>query len=432
MPLAFLAVISLGTALLALPISHAGPGSAPWITALFTAVSATCVTGLTVVDTPSYWSTFGQVVILALFQFGGFGIMAGATLLGLLVSNRMRLGARLLAQAETRSLDLGDVMAVLRLIIITTLLVEVLLTIVLTLRFHFAYDQPFGLALWNGFFHGVSAFNNAGFSTYSDSMTRFAGDALVLGPVMLAVLLGGLGFPVLLELRREPWQWSRWSVHTKITLLGSAFLLVGGALAIAAYEWTNPATLGPMDTGERVLNALFLSVNTRSSGFNTLDMRMLEPETLALNYGLMFIGGGSASTAGGIRLTTFFLLGFVVWAEVRAQRDTIAFRRRIPVEVQRQALTIALFGVGTVAIGTLALLSVTDHPLVLVVFEVISASATVGLSTGIIPELPPSGQLILTVLMYTGRVGTVTVVTALALRGRNIPFRYPEERPIVG
>lgn len=432
MPLAFLALIAIGTALLSLPVAHAGPGPAHWVTALFTAVSAVCVTGLTVVDTATYWSPFGQTVILVLFQLGGFGIMAGATLLVLLVSRRLRLGTRLIAQAETRSLDLVDVMAVVRLILLVSLVVEATLTAALALRFHFTYGQPPATALWNGLFHAVSSFNNAGFSTYSDSVMGFRDDALVLGPMMLAVLVGGLGFPVLHEMRREPWQWSRWSVHTKITLLGSAFLFLGGAAAIGAYEWTNPQTLAPMGVGTRVLNAMFHSVSARSSGFNTLDMGMLEDETLAVNYVLMFIGGGSASTAGGIRITTFFLLGFVVWAEVRGQPDTFAFRRMIPAAVQRQALAVALLGVGVIAFGTLALMSVTELPLLVVVFEVISASATVGLSTGITGELPASGQLILVALMFIGRIGPVTVATALALRRRTVAFRYPQESPIVG
>lgn len=431
-PLSFLGLIAFGTLLLALPVARAGEGSAPLLTALFTAVSAACVTGLAVTDTPVYWSTFGQVVILALLQVGGFGIMTGATLLGLLVSRRLRLGTRLIAQAETRSLDLGDVVAVLRLILTVTLAVELIVGAGLMLRLHFGYDEPWGRAAWNGLFHAVSAFNNAGFSTYSDSVVGFRDDAFVLGPIMFAIVLGGIGFPVLHELRREPGRWARWSVHTRITLLGSALLLVGGTVAIGAYEWTNPRTLGSMDTATRLLNALFHSVGARTAGFNSLDMAALLPETLAVHYVLMFIGGGSAGTAGGIKVTTFFLLGFVVWAEVRGARETTAFRRTISLEAQRQAMTVALLGVGVVAVATLALMSVTDHPLVVVLFEVISAFATVGLSTGITGGLPPSGQMILIVLMFVGRVGTITVATALALRGRHVPYRYPEERPIVG
>jgi trk system potassium uptake protein TrkH len=431
-PLSFLGLIALGTVLLSLPLARTGEGSAPLLTALFTAVSATCVTGLAVVDTPVYWSAFGQVVILVLFQIGGFGIMTGATLLGLLVSRRLRLGTRLVAQAETRSLDLGDVVAVLRLIITVTIAVELLVALALTLRLHFAYGEPWGRAMWNGLFQAVSAFNNAGFSTYSDSLMGFATDALVLVPLMCAIVLGGLGFPVLHELRRAPRNWNGWSVHTRITLIGTALLLVGGAVAIGAYEWLNPATLGAVAPEQRVLGAVFHSVSARTAGFNTLDMAALQPETLAVHYVLMFIGGGSAGTAGGIKVTTFFLLGFVVWAEVRGARETTAFRRTISLEAQRQALTVVLLGVGTIAIATLALMSVTEHPLVVVLFEVISAFATVGLSTGITGGLPPSGQLILVVLMFVGRVGTITVATALALRGRHVPYRYPEERPIVG
>ncbi|MFC4727785.1 TrkH family potassium uptake protein [Coralloluteibacterium thermophilus] len=431
-PIAFLGAILVGTLLLMLPAARADAGAAPFLTALFTATSAVCVTGLAVVDTPTYWSGFGQGVILALFQAGGFGIMTGATLLGLLVARRLRLATRLVAQAETRSLGLGDVMGVLRLIVLVTLAVEALVACLLALRLHFGHDEPWPTALWNGLFQAVSAFNNAGFSTYSDSMTAFASDPMVLLPIMLAVVLGGLGFPVLYELRRRPLGWRHWTVHSKITLLGTAILLGGGALVIGAYEWGNAATLGALAPGDRVLGALFHSAMARTAGFNSVDVGAMTAETLAAHYALMFIGGGSAGTAGGIKVTTFFLLGFVVWAEVRGSRDTTAFGRRISLETQRQALSIVLLGVAVLAVGTLALLTATDEPLPAVMFEAISAFATVGLSTGITARLPEAGQAVLIVLMFVGRVGTITVATALALRSRHAPFRYPEERPIVG
>lgn len=430
-PLGFLALIALGTMLLALPWSRAGEGAAPLITALFTATSAACITGLAVVDTASYWSGFGQAVIALLMQVGGFGIMTGSTLLGLLVSRRLGLGTRLLAQAETRSLGLGDVMAVLRLVAVVTLVVEAAIALMLILRLHFGYDEPWPAAVWHGAFHAVSSFNNGGFSTYATGMMRFQGDAGVLVPVMLGVVLGGIGFPVLHELRNER-RWRRWSVHTKLTLLGTALLLPGGALLIGLYEANNAATLGPMDQATAALNAVFMSVSARSSGFNAVDIGALRPESIAAHYLLMFVGGGSASTAGGIKLTTFLLLGLVVWAEVRGDRETTAFGRSIGTSVQRQALTIALLGVMMVAVGTLLMLSLTSFPLDAVIFEVISAFATVGLSTGITPQLPPAAQTVLVALMFIGRVGTVTVVTALALRPREAIYRYPEERPIVG
>lgn len=430
-PIAFLAVILIGTALLMLPAARAGDGSAPLLTALFTATSAVCVTGLIVVDTPVYWSMFGQGVILGLFQVGGFGIMTGATLLGLLVAGRLNLGTRLVAQAETRS-GLGDVTSVIKVALVATLLIELLATAALTLQLRFGYGYGWGQALWHGAFQAVSAFNNAGFSTWSDSLTRFASDPVFITPLMLAVLIGGLGFPVMYELRRHPFAWTRWSMHTKITLTGSAVLIAGGALLIGWYEWRNPATLGALDGTGQWLSAAFHSVAARTAGFNTIDIGATTLETQAVHWALMFIGGGSASTAGGIKITTFFLLGFAVWAEVSGNRDTIAFGRRIPEQSLRMAVTVVLMALAMLAVGVLALLSVTDFPMHEVIFEAISAGFTVGLSTGITADMPPAGQVILIVLMFVGRVGSVTVATALALRGRRRLYRYPEERPIVG
>ena len=431
-PLAFLAAVLIGTALLMLPVARVGPDPAPLLVALFTSASAVCVTGLIVVDTPLYWSGFGQVVILLLFQFGGFGIMTGATLLGLLVADRMRLGARLMAHAETRSIGLGNVTAVLKLIVLVTVAVEVTVALVLAARLHESHGEAWPTALWNGLFQSVSAFNNAGFSTYSDSLMRFVADPVVIVPIMLAVILGGIGFPVLYELRREPLRWRRWSVHTRITLLGSATLVLGGALATFAFELRNPATLGALDGSGQWLAALFHSVTSRTAGFNTLDVGQMQDETLAVTYVLMFIGGGSAGTAGGIKVTTFFLLGLVVWAEIRGCPDTTVFRRRISTHTQRQALTVVLLGVSVVAVATFALMGLTDLPMHVLLFEAISAFATVGLSTGITADLPAAGQCILVILMFVGRVGTITVAAALALRTRPTAYRYPEERPIVG
>ena len=429
-PLAFLAAIALGTGLLMLPAAWAADGSATWLTALFTATSAVCVTGLAVVDTGTAWSPFGQGVILLLFQVGGFGIMTGATLLGLLVSQRLRLATRLVAQAETRSLGLGDVMGVLKLILAVTLAVEAAVAVVLTLQFHLGYGEPLGRALWNGVFHAVSAFNNAGFSTFSDSLVGFAVDPVVLVPVMLAIVVGGVGFPVLFEIYRQPGGWSTWSIHTRVTLAGTAFLLLAGMLAILALEWHR--TLAEHGVAGKLLGAAFHSVSARTAGFNTVDVGAMASETWALHYVLMFIGGGSAGTAGGIKVTTFFLLGFVVWAEARGQRDVTAFRRRIAVDAQRQALTVVLLGVAVLAFATLALMALTPLPLEVLMFEAISAFATVGLSTGITAQLPPAAQLVLVALMFVGRVGTITVATALALRSRPRAYRYPEEHPIVG
>ncbi|QYO78628.1 TrkH family potassium uptake protein [Devosia salina] len=431
-PLAFLAAIAIGTALLLLPIARVGLGGADIITALFTATSAVCVTGLIVVDTPTYWTPFGQAVILALIQVGGFGIMTGSTLLGVLISRRLGLRTRIIAQAETRTLDLGDVTGVLRLIFVVTLLVELFIWALLALRLHWAYGEPLPVAIWNGLFHAISAYNNAGFSTYSDSLMGFANDWLFLGPIMLAVIVGGIGFPVLADLKRRLWQPSKWSVHTKITLLGTVVLIVVGTLTVLAYESAAEGTLTLVSLPERLLDALFHSVMTRTAGFNSVDIGALRTETLVVTDMLMFIGGGSAGTAGGIKVSTVFILALAVWAEIRGETDTTAFHRRFSTDVLRQALTLIVLASIAIALATLHLLSVTAFPLEQVLFETISAFATVGLSTGITGSLPPSAELTLIALMFVGRVGTITVATGLALKRSQRPYRYPEERPIVG
>jgi trk system potassium uptake protein TrkH len=431
-PLAFLVAIGLGTLLLMLPVARPGAESASLLVAAFTATSAVCVTGLAIRDTGTYWSEFGQAVILLLSQIGGFGIMSGATLLGLLVTRRLRLSTRLLAQAEIRILAPGQLLSVLRLILLMTLAIEAVTALALTLRLRFAYGESWSEAAWNGVFHAVGAFNNAGFSTYPDAMIGFATDPLVLGPLMLAVVLGGLGFPVVAEVSQNLARPRRWSLHTTMTLCGTAGLLIFGLCGVILYEWNNPRTLGALEPGSRLLGAAFHSVMTRSGGFNAIDTGQMTQGSLALSYVLMLIGGGSVGTAGGIRVTTAMVLALVVWAEVRGDPDVTAFRRRIPVDLQRQALTVVTLAIATVAAATLALLAITDLPGDALLFEVISAFATVGLSTGASATMPPVGQVILMLLMFIGRVGTVTVVTGLALRGTRRLYRHPEERPIVG
>jgi trk system potassium uptake protein TrkH len=427
-PLGFLIAIAIGTGLLMLPLARTDGSSAPFLVALFTSASAVCVTGLIVVDTPTYWSGFGQGVILALFQIGGLGIMTGAALLTLLVTRRLGIGSRLIAQAETKSTGLGDVSGLLRLILIVTITMEVAVAMFLQTWLHYAHGVPPGEAAWHAIFQSVSAFNNAGFSTYSDSLIGFARDPFVLLPLMAAVVIGGLGMPVLFELSRRRSQ--GWSVHTKITLLGTGLLLVLGLAGTALFEWNN--TLGHLDWGDKLLNAASHSVMSRTAGFNSIDIGAMSTESLLLTYALMFIGGGSAGTAGGIKVTTFFLLGFVVWAEIRGQRDTNVYGRRISTATQRQALTVVLLSTAAVVLGTMIVAATSDFALERVAFEVISAFATVGLSTGITADLSPVGQYTIIALMFAGRVGTITIATALALRERAIPYTYPEERPIVG
>lgn len=430
--LAFLLAIFAGTLLLCLPASRADGAGAPFMVALFTATSAVCVTGLAVVDTGTYWSGFGQGVILALFQLGGFGMMTSATLLGLLVNRQLRLRSRLLLQAETHSIGLGDVKSVARLVLAVTVGVELSVTAVLAARLAWRYDLEWSDALWHGFFHAVSAFNNAGFSTWGDSVSRFVADAVVLGPLMVAIIVGGVGFPVLHELWQRRHRSRPLSIHAALTLWGSLALILGGAGLLLLMEHSNPGTLRALDWPARLLAALFTSVSARTAGFNAVDIGQLTVESLNLHYLLMFIGGGSAGTAGGVKVTTFFVLLLIVWSEVRGYPDVEFRSRRISAPAQRQALTILVLSAGAIVVGTLLIVPMTRLPYEKVLFEVISAFATVGLSTGITAELPPAGQLVLVVLMFAGRVGVVTLAAAIALNTARRAYRFPEEKPIVG
>jgi potassium uptake TrkH family protein len=431
-PVAFAAVIVLGTVLLALPVSRSGPGGASFLEALFTSTSAVCVTGLVVVDTPTYWSGFGETVILALIQVGGFGIMTFASLLGLLVANRLGLRTRLTAQAETKSLGLGDVRSVLKGVAAFSLAFEALAALILSLRFATTYDEPLGEALYHGVFHAVSAFNNAGFSLFSDSLVGFSADAVISLTVAGAVIFGGLGFPVLLELRRQLFRPADWTLHTRIVVWTTAVLLVAGSVAVIAFEWSNPATLGPLSDGEKLLAGFFQGVQPRTAGFNSLDYGQMNETTWLATDVLMFVGGGPAGTAGGIKVTTFAILAFVILAEVRGDPVVHVGNRRLAPETQRQALSVALLAVTIVVFATVLLLALSGLGTDRVLFEVISAFSTVGLSTGITGELSGAGRLVLVALMFLGRVGTITLASALALRSRPILYRLPEERPIVG
>ncbi|MFI2431291.1 TrkH family potassium uptake protein [Streptomyces sp. NPDC018693] len=433
----FGAVILLGTVLLMLPVASEGGGRTDVVTALFTATSAVCVTGLVVVDTGTYWSGFGEGVVLALFQVGGFGIMTMASLLGLLISGKLRLRMQLTAQAETKSLGIGDVRRVLLGVAGCTVAVELAVGAVLALRLRFGYAESIGDATYLGFFHAVSAFNNAGFGLHADSLTRYAQDPWMTLPVAVAVILGGIGFPVLLELlrhrrRRQLTGRRGWSLHLRLTVVTTAVLLLAGTVLTCVLEWTNAGTLGPFDWYKKILAGFFHSAMSRTAGFNSVDVGAMTDATLLLTCMLMFVGGGSAGTAGGIKVTTFAVLGAAMVAEVRGEPHSGVMGRRLAPHVLRQALTVALAGVGFVMTATLALLAVVHKPFEQVLFEAVSAFGTVGLSTGITGDLPTSGRLIVIVLMFVGRLGPVTLVSALALRERTRRYQLPEERPVIG
>lgn len=434
LPLAFLLAIVVSTLLLLLPAARADPdgSSTSLVTALFTATSAICVTGLIVVDT-DHWSTFGHMVIIGSVKAGGYGIMTAATLLALLVARRLGLRVRMLAVSEGRSLDMANVKGVLVRVALIQLAFEAAVALPLTLRWWLGYGLTFEEALWYGTFHGISAFNNGGFSLYRDSMTGFVGDWWISGPLALGVIAGSLGFPVIIELGRRLGSPQRWTIHTRLTVVGSAWLLLIGFVALLGFEWRNPATFGPLSVHDKIVAGFFNSAMPRSGGFNSVEFAAMHAETITTTNILMFIGGGSASTAGGIKVATFLLLGYVIWSEIRGEPDVTVARRRIAGSAQRQALSVALLGVALVAVGTLLVVTLSEgFAFEHIMFDVISAFATVGLSTGVAMGAPEPAQLVLTALMFVGRVGPVVVATGLALNTRRRLYRYPTERPIVG
>ncbi|WP_258375277.1 TrkH family potassium uptake protein [Curtobacterium sp. MCSS17_008] len=428
---AFAAALAAGTALLSLPIATSSGTVPPLVDALFTATSALCVTGHVVVDTGTFWSPFGQVVILVLIQVGGFGVMSLATLLGLLVARRLGLRTRLTAVNETHSVALGDVRRVLRGVGTITLVVEASVTVLLTARFATAYGHPPGTALWEGVFHSVSAFNNAGFALRSDSLVAYATDPWVCLPICAAIIIGGLGFPVVMELvrGRRP---RTWTLNTVTVVVGTGVLLLLGGAVLTALEWTNPATLGALRPEQRLLAGFTAGVMPRTAGFNNIDIGAMHPASWLVTDVLMFIGAGPAGTGGGLKITTFAVLLFIVLAELRGDAAVNMFNKRLPRSTHREALTVALVAVAVVVTATFAIMLMTTVRLDRVLFEVISAFSTVGLSTGITADLPRAAQLILVALMFMGRLGPVALASSLALRRTSRLYELPKERPIIG
>lgn len=428
----FAAVIAVGTALLMLPIARTGPGGASFVEALFTATSAVCVTGLTVVDTPVYWTGFGQVVILLLIQLGGLGIMIFASLIGLVLARKLSVRSRLYAATEAKAPGLEDLRGIVRGIVLISLTVEAAVFALLFLRFLVHYDYSIGDAAWHGLFHSVSSFNNAGFALYSDNLMPFVADPFICLPIAGAVILGGLGFPVIMQLRKEFRRPLHWAMNTKIVLAATAFLLVAGTVYIAAIEWSNPATLGRLDPWARVLAAFFQSVQTRTAGFNSVDIGALHDETWLGMDVLMFIGGGPAGTAGGIKVTTFAVLFFIMLTELRGEGAVNIFGKRLSRAVHRQAITVVLIAVAAVVAGTGAIMLLSGVDLDRALFETVSAFGTVGLSTGITADLSDPARIVLVLMMFLGRLGPLTLGSAIALRDRRILYELPKERPAIG
>lgn len=432
LPVSFAAMIGIGTSLLMLPQATVSGRKTTILDALFTATSAVCVTGLAVVDTATHWTGFGKAIILFLIQVGGLGIVTVVSIGILLVADRIGLSHTRVLAADLHTDGYGSVSKLVRNIVLTTLAFEALFALALSARFFIAYDYGFSTAAIHGVFHSISAWNNAGFALYTDSFVGFANDWFLSIALCIAVILGGIGFPVLRTLASHKLKWRMWPMHSKLMVSATAVLLVLGTMMFLVFEWSNPRTLGAIPESARLHSAFFHSVQTRTAGFNSVDVAALNEESLLVSTILMFIGGGSASTAGGIKVTTFALLAFVIWAEIRGDRDVNMFGRRISEDSQRQALTVALVGVGVLAASTLTLMTLGDTSLTAAAFEAVSALSTVGLSTGVTTDEGSPTRIVLVVLMFIGRLGPVVLAAAIVLRSRPNMFRFPSERPLIG
>lgn len=432
----FAVLISAGTILLMLPFATASGEPTRFIDALFTATSAACVTGLVVVDTANHWSPFGQVVIMLLIQLGGFGIMAGSTLLLFLFLRRTTLRDRVLVQESLGGLQLGTVTTLVRRIAIFTIACELVGAVVLSIAFMAGPEagpkwHPQGI--WWGVFHSVSAFNNAGFDLTGgfQSLIPFRDDWVVLLTHGVLLVLGGLGFAIVGDAvgRRR---WSRMALETKLVISATIALLIGGAMLIGVIEWSNPATLGAMPPEQRVLNAFFESATLRTAGFTALDTGALLESTLFVVMALMFIGGASGSTAGGIKVNTFAVLIIAIISTVKGEPSATAFGRRIKHAIVYRALAVLILAIGFVFLTGLGLTLTTDATFVQTLFEAVSAFGTVGASTGITPELSDPARLITSIAMFVGRLGPLTLVLALAARAHPVSYRPAVESVRIG
>ena len=428
--LGFAGLILSGVALLMTPYASQSGDSLRFVDALFTATSAVCVTGLVVVDTGTYFSVFGQSVILLLIQIGGLGVMTVATLVAVLSGKKINLKERLLIQEATNQLDLAGVVRLTLYIIRATLLVELVGGTILALR----WFQDFGLkGIYFGYWHAVSAFCNAGFDLFGEyrSITGYVGDLTVNGVIASLIVVGGIGFPVVADL----WncrQTRRFSLHTKVVLTTTVLLIVLGAGFIFVAEYGNAKTLSDLPPADKVMASLFQSVTARTAGYNTVDIGLLREGTLLAIIFLMCVGASPSSMGGGVKTSTAAILFISLVGSVTGKRDPLAFGRQIPQQTVYKAFTIVTISVMLISLVTLTLSFTEAAPIFSLLFEVTSAFGTVGLSTGITPKLSDAGKVLITLTMFAGRVGTLTLLMALALRPRKERLKYPEGKIVIG
>jgi len=403
----------------------------PFMDALFTATSATCVTGLIVQDTGGYFSLFGQLVILLLIQIGGLGIMTISTAFALIMGRRLTLKLENVMQTVMGESQRLDLFQLLKNIVIVTILIEGVGAILLFPVFLRSMSSSW--AMYNAIFHSVSAFCNAGFSLFSDSLISFVDNPLVNFTISTLILLGGIGFAVLIDLYRYVMHVDKvrkLTLHTKIVLTTSAALLVIGFISIYIAEYSS--VMEDFSISRRILSSWFQSVTARTAGFNTVDISALGSSSLLVMMALMFIGASPGSTGGGIKTTTFAVLVLSLVSLLRGRRELSLFNRRISLSNYREATSLITLAAGIVFFIVFVLFLTEQQAFEKLLFEAISAFGTVGLSTGITSELTQIGKMLITILMYIGRIGPLTLIYALSMRNRQAKLNYAEEKIAIG
>lgn len=427
--LTFAGLILAGALLLMLPFAGREGAGLSFVDALFTATSASCVTGLVVVDTGTYFSTFGQLVIIALIQLGGLGLVLFATSFSVLLRKKIDLQSRLNIQASLNQDKLDGVVQMSLRIAKYTAVIEGFFGTVLAFRFWPQYGLR---GIYYGYWHAVSAFCNAGFDLFGhyQSLTAFVGDPVVNLSIGLLIILGGLGFAVMGDVLQKR-NFQRLKLHSKMVLTVTGLLIGIGMIGFALLESRNPATLGSLSTGDAFWASFMQSVSPRTAGFNSVDLNSLRVPTMIFTIFLMFIGASPASTGGGIKTTTFALLLLNIWQVVRGKSECEIFGRRIGEETLFQAFAITSLSLLWVAFATLALTCLEDTSFLAAAFEVVSAYATVGLSTGLSQHICTASKIILILSMYAGRVGFMTFALALAANKPSGHIHYPKEHIII-
>ena len=428
--LTFLALILSGTGLLMLPAANVSDESLSFVDALFTATSAVCVTGLVVVDTGTYFTTFGQMVVISLIQLGGLGVMTFATLISVAIGKKINLRERLLIQEALNQETVSGVVRMVLHIIKYTFLIEFIFGSILAFHFYPIYGER---AVYLGYWHSVSAFCNAGFDLFGnyDSLTKFVGDGVVNFCVMSLITLGGLGFIVMDDVLSKR-NFKSLTVHSKVVILASAALVITGTVFFRLIELNNPDTLANLSYADQWLASMFQAVTPRTAGFNTLPLEKLEDSSLFLMVILMIIGASPASTGGGIKTTTLAVILMSAWAVLRGRNDIVIFERRISKKAVNKAFTILVLTLILISSVTMVISAIEEMPIIQVLFEVASAFGTVGLSTGITRDLTDTSKLLLICTMYAGRVGVLTFAMLLMQKPQPDKIKYPEVKIIVG